>query len=151
MDNQIKVEIEKIELAEDFTFLWLYYITGINLEEHCQKSFKGKLSKYINFDDKGHIEENILLDEKESDYYYLCGGSKPYVWENNFHLAFKKKEGSVIDIDEHGIKVRIINAERILFSEEDIDKSYPHADEEKYYTCRNWQFAHYLNNHNVSE
>lgn len=89
------------------------------------------------------------MNEKDVDYFYLCGVTTPYVWENNFHLAFQKKEGSEIDIEEHGIKIRIKNAQCITFSEEDIDKTYPHANEEEYYTCRNWQFAHYLNNNNI--
>lgn len=149
--NNVLVKIERIELTEDFKYLWLYYITGINLENHCQKSFKGKLCQYVNFKNNGHLEENIVLDENDKDYYYLCGAHTHEVWENNFHLAFKKEEGSIIEVEEHGIKVKIVNAKRIIFSEDDIDRSYPHADEKKYYTCRNWQFAHYLNNHNIFE
>ena len=143
------VEIEKIELTEDFNYLWLYYITGINLDNHCQESFRGKRSQKLNDKTHGFVDEHIVLDEVDTDYYYLCGGSKSEKWEENFHLAFRKKVDNIIDIEEHGIRVRVLNAERIVFSEDDIDRSCPHADEEKYYTCRNWQFAHWLNNHNI--
>ena len=147
MENMVK--IEKIEVKDNFKYLWLQYITGINLEQHCKKSFRGKTSNYVYNEMNGFVAENIVLDKKDVEYYYLCGVTTHYVWENNFHLAFKKKEGNIIDIEENCIKVKILNAERIIFSEEDIDKTQPHADEELYNTCRNWQFAHWLKKHNL--
>ena len=96
------VEIEKIELTRDFKYLWLYYITGINLDYHCQDSFRGKRSQKLNDKTHGFVDEHIVLDEVDTDYYYLCGGSKSEKWEENFHLAFRKKVGNIIDIEEHG-------------------------------------------------
>ena len=48
----------------------------------------------------------------------------PYSWENNFHLAWKEKEGSSIEYESNGISIKLKNAEK-----------------PEYYTCRNWQFA----------
>ena len=83
----------------------------------------------------------MCLDESEAKYYYLCGGSSPYKWENNFHLAWKEKRGASFEYSFNGITIRLKNAERIEFSADDVDLSQKYADRPEYYTCRNWQFA----------
>ena len=56
-------------------------------------------------------------------------------------MAWKEKEGSIIEYESNGISIKLKNAERIIFSEEGIDFSLKNADKREYYTCRNWQFA----------
>jgi hypothetical protein len=115
------------------------YVNGIDLEKHCKPCLKGFTSKKIGKWTKH--EQNVMLDESEAKYYYLCGGSYPYKWENNFHLAWKEKIGSSFEYSFNGITIKIKNGAMIEFSEDDIEKGQKHASRKEYYTCRNWQFA----------
>jgi len=132
--------IETIEITERFRYLWLKYVTGVNLEQHCAKCLKGQYSKKINPHVNGF--EKIVLDESHADYYYLCGVSIPYKWEKNFHLAFKYMQGSIIELERLGIKIKIRGAELIPIIPtplSEIDSFHKH--DPAYNTCRNWQFA----------
>ena len=131
--------IEEISVETPWSFIWLMYVNGINLEKHCKTCLKGYTSKKIT--KWTRHEENVCLDESEAKYYYLCGGSYPYKWENNFHLAWKEKSGASFEYSFNGITIRLKNAEMIEFSQEDIEKTQKYVDKPEYYTCRNWQFA----------
>ena len=133
------VEIEEIKITRNWFTIWLMYVNGVNLSQHCKPCLKGFTSRKIHKNTK--CLENVELNEAESEYYYLCGVASPYSWENNFHLAWKEKEGSIIEYESNGISIKLKNAERITFSEDDIDFSLRNADKKEYYTCRNWQFA----------
>ena len=115
------------------------YVNDVDLSKHCKPCLKGYTSKKIT--KWTRHEENVCLDESEAKYYYLCGGSYPYKWENNFHLAWKEKSGASFEYSFNGITIRLKNAEKIEFSEDDIEKTQKYADRPEYYTCRNWQFA----------
>ena len=41
----------------------------------------------------------------------------------------------------NGITIKLKNAKRVEFSEEDIPEAQEFRDRPEYYTCRNWQFA----------
>ena len=91
------------------------YVNDVDLSKHCKPCLKGYTSKKIT--KWTRHEENVCLDESEAKYYYLCGGSYPYIWKNNFHLAWKEKSGASFEYSFNGITIRLK------------------------YTCRNWQFA----------
>lgn len=131
--------IEEIDIKNQWSFIWLMYVNDVDLSKHCKPCLKGYTSKKIT--KWTRHEENVCLDESEAKYYYLCGGSYPYKWENNFHLAWKEKSGASFEYSFNGITIRLKNAERIEFSKKDIDKNQKYADRPEYYTCRNWQFA----------
>ena len=131
--------IEEITVENQWSFIWLMYVNDVDLSKHCKPCLKGYTSKKITKWTKH--EENVCLDESEAKYYYLCGGSYPYKWENNFHLAWKEKSCSSFEYSFNGISIRLKNAERIEFSEDDIEETQKYADRPEYYTCRNWQFA----------
>ena len=131
--------IEKIDVKNQWSFIWLMYVNDVDLSKHCKPCLKGYTSKKIK--KWTRHEENVCLDESEAKYYYLCGGSYPYKWENNFHLAWKEKSGASFEYSFNGITIRLKNAEMIEFSEDDIEKTQKYADRPEYYTCRNWQFA----------
>lgn len=141
------VKIKTLKVESPFRYLWLKYITGINLSVHCAGCFKGVYSKKI-FPEVKNVE-NEDLNECNTDIFYLCGVAKPYNWSKNFHLAFTKSEGDLIDYDSNGIHVIIENAKQLPISADDIDNSLKHADKKEYYTCRNWQFANYLRRNNI--
>lgn len=130
--------IQKMTVTKPFRYLWLKSVKGVNLDEHCAKCILGEYSGAIST--KGREFHDIQLS---GDMYYLCGVSQPYKWENNFHLAFRYKKGEAIAYDSNGISVVILNAERIVFSEADIDLHHPNASKRAYSTCRNWQFANW--------
>ena len=131
--------IEEIDIQNQWSFIWLMYVNDVDLSKHCKPCLKGYTSKKIG--KWTRHEENVCLDESEAKYYYLCGGSYPYKWENNFHLAWKEKRGASFEYSFNGITIRLKNAERIEFSADDVDLSQKYADRPEYYTCRNWQFA----------
>lgn len=141
------ITIKEINVTGKFRYLWLKYINGIDLTNHCAKCLLGTYSKKIS---NTTVDANdLVLDESEAVVYYLCGVSTPYNWNKNFHLAFKEKEGSSVKVDYNGIEIELENAERILFSKDDIDLLDPNANKEVYATCRNWQFAHHLRRNNI--
>ena len=133
------VKIEEIEITRNWFTIWLMYVNGVNLSQHCKPCLKGFTSRKVHKNTK--CLGNVKLDEAEAKYYYLCGVATPYSWENNFHLAWKEKEGSIIEYESNGISIKLKNAERITFCEDDIDYSLKNAEKREYYTCRNWQFA----------
>lgn len=137
------VKIIKMNVTGSFKYLWLKYITGVNLKVHCARSLIGTYSKYVSSEVK-KIEEPVLLDEAEAKVYYLCGVTTPYKWIDNFHLAFKEQEGSKLYVNRKGIEIEIDNAVEIPITDKFIDKADPNANKKAYYTCRNWQFAYML-------
>lgn len=135
------VTIEYAEFKHVYRIIWLRYVSGVDLSQHCMKSLVGENDKRVKWWVK-ELPRNLEL--QDAPFYYLCGVEKNWVWANNLHLAFKEKEGSVIEVDDDFIKCRIVNAERIPITKDYIDKTLPHADEYRYNTCRNWWFANYL-------
>jgi hypothetical protein len=142
--TMVKITFESNEV---WMYLWLKYVKSIDTSVHCGKCLIGEYSKKIDAQ-KNHF--SIELDESDSEYFYLCGVTKPYVWKNNFHLAFKKSEGKSFKYNFNGTFVEIENAEKIDFSMNDIDWNLPFARKKEYCTCRNWQFANWFANHTTS-
>lgn len=135
--------IEKIEVVKGFRYLWLKYVEGANLEEHCAKSLIGEYSQKIKHTTKQDSE--IVLDENVSPYYYLCGVSSPYKWLNNFHLAFRYKADSMIEISENGITIKIRDAEIIKIESYMMrERNHPNIIKREFFTCRNWVFANMI-------
>lgn len=133
------ITIEYAKFKYKYRFLWLKYVSGINLSRHCARCLLG------GYDERIHpgLTEVHSINLKKSQYLYLCGVTGK--WENNLHLAFREKEGSEITIDNKHIKCRIINAEEIPISDKYIDHSLVYANDKAYNTCRNWWFANYIN------
>lgn len=134
------VTIEKAEFKNSYHILWLRYVRGINLSQHCMNSLKGT--------NDGRVRWNVSslprIELAKAPFYYLCGVERHFQWAKNLHVAFREKEGAVIDIDDEFCTIRITNAERIDITPEYIDRTLPHVDEKAYNTCRNWWFANYL-------
>lgn len=141
------ITIKKISVTGKFKYLWLKYINGIDLTNHCAKCLLGTYSKKISNTTTEATE--LILDESEAVVYYLCGVSTPYNWHKNFHLAFKEKAGSSVKFNHNGVEIELENAERILFSQEDVNPTDPNANKAVFATCRNWQFAHNLRKNNI--
>lgn len=132
--------IEEISTYYNFKYLWLKTVESVNMSVHCARCLIGEYDRRIN----SHLDhkENIVLDKGKI--YYLCGVTKPFIWERNFHLAFKYEKGGYIDIEENGIRIKIKDAIMLPITQEYIDKDIPHANERPFYSCRNWQFANWF-------
>ena len=133
------ITIKTLTVSKPFKYIWLKHITGIDLNQHCAKCLKGEYNKSIN--NKITTLNDLQL---ENGIYYLCGVSLPYVWENNFHLAFEYCLGYKINYNNSGISITIENAKALPISENFIDNENINAHKKAYSTCRNWQFANYL-------
>ena len=134
------ITVKELTVTKPFKYLWLKNVTGIDLSVHCAKCLKGEYNNDISNKIKTLSDLNL-----ENGIYYLCGVSLPYVWHNNFHLAFEYSQGGTIDYCNNGIHIIIENAIALPISTEYIDWGNPKANSKAYNTCRNWQFANYLN------
>ena len=127
-----------------FRFFWLKYVTDVNLEKHCQAGLKGPIDKRITQHknrDQSHWED-MILNQGESDFYYICGVAQPANWDENFHCVIRCVPGETLILDEQSVTGTILNAVRIPIHEMDCTNSNnPYKDNPKYYTCRNYQFA----------
>ena len=132
------VTIQQLSVSAPVSYLWLKYVHGVDLSVHCAKCLLGEYEPAVN----PHTPEFTNIELQPAPYYYLCGVSRPYVWYRNFHLAFKEKEGSILEVKRNGIHIILNNAEEVKFSQSDVDTSDPHAKSKSFYTCRNWQFAY---------
>lgn len=133
------ITIKELTVSKPFRYLWLKNITGIDLTVHCAKCLKGEYISQVN--NRITSLNDLSLD---NGIYYLCGVSMPYVWDNNYHLAFEYKEGNTIFYSNKGVHIVIENAQLLPISESYIDDTNIKAQYKSYRTCRNWQFAHYL-------
>jgi hypothetical protein len=78
----------------------------------------------------------------ESDFYYICGVTTPYKWNENFHCVLRVVPGETLILNEQCVTGTIMNAVRVPIHEMDrINSINPHKDVPEYYTCRNYQFA----------
>lgn len=135
--------IDEMRVQSSFKFLWLKYVTGTNLSNHCARCLTGEYSRFITTD-RTRIA-NIILDEHEAKYYYLCGVAIPMKWGNNFHLAFKYSPHQWFEVSVNGIYIKIINAERIeILPDTMYESGHPKLSDRYFSTCRNWQFAHMI-------
>jgi len=135
------VTIEYAELKGFYKILWLRYVNGVDLSNHCMKSLLGHNDRRV----RGFMRQlpaNLRLEE--SPYYYLCGVDANFVWEKNLHLAFTYSCGSVIEIDDAFIRCRILNARRLEISNRFIDWSLPQSRNKFFNPCRNWWFANMI-------
>ncbi|RGD59476.1 hypothetical protein DR950_18250 [Kitasatospora xanthocidica] len=126
-----------------YRYLWLKYITGIDLSRHCAVALHGRYSRHINETTR---EATVELDEfPHALAWYLCGvTSNPYKWGDNPHLALELAPRHTQDLTVHHLTVHLDGVRPIPFTDANIPASDPHAGDRAFRTCRNWQFAHYL-------
>jgi hypothetical protein len=131
---------------QPYAFLWLKYVEGVDLGQHCQKCLLGPTSKRVGtrWIKRGTCEfKNVPLNESPANIYYLCGVTEPYVWERNFHLVFRYKKGGFVEKKWVGLEVEIRDAEAIEIRADAIDQKFKPTTctRHHYMTCRNVQFA----------
>lgn len=130
------MKIKTLVVNAPFQYLWLKNVKDVDLEQHCAKCLIGQYDSRINNKQAEYKDYELM-----PDIYYLCGVSKPYVWRNNFHLAFKYQQGSRINVTRNNIHIEIEDAVELPINQ---DYIVDHSKGPAYYTCRNWQFANYF-------
>ena len=130
---------------EIWRYFWLKTVRNVNLNEHCTKCLIGDFD--LRLKGRDHAE-NIPLNDSV---YYLCGVNIHFKWELNFHLAFEPCKGSVVDYTSNGVHIVIEDAIALPISEENVDVSNPYFQDDRYRTCRNWQFAHWFKKNRIIE
>jgi|ERR1035437_3526229 hypothetical protein len=128
-------------LQDSYSHLWLKYVTGVDLSQHCARSLKGKYSEKLQHK-KGNFD--IILDEHRAETFYLCGVTTPYDRERNVHLAMRLSPGAYTKLKIQGISAELFNVEEYPFNIKDINRTDPNSFLEEFSTCRNWQFANRL-------
>jgi hypothetical protein len=144
MNKPAKVIIEEIRVEAPFRYLWLKYVSGVDLSVHCADCLLGDYSELVS-PSLGLEAHDLTLDEYEGEIFYLCGVAKPYDWDRNFHLAFRQAPGEKFAFEEHGLSVSILNAQRINFEAFDArnKSSSPNRTKPVFNTCRIWIFANH--------
>ena len=131
--------IRKCDVDVNFKYFWMKTVTGVNLDRHCMECLVGKRDNRITPTVRSY-QDVELPDE----IHYLCGVVYPYNWSKNFHLAFRPCEGKTLTETQNGVTICIEGAEKLPISPEFISPDNPHYNDKSYYTCRNWQFAHWF-------
>ena len=131
------VIIRKLILKQRYRYVWLKYVHGFDLTQHCAKCLKGIYESRINKDILSYVDMELPV----SPYYYFC---TVYRYETNIHLAFVQAEGETIVIENEHYSIIIENARQIHFDDSRIDETLPGAKLKAFYTCRNWQFANWI-------
>jgi len=134
--KSIILRIKKVE--NKFNSFWLKSVEDVDLSQHCIKCLIGERNYAITQDSGCTVSLN------PQKIWYLCGVTRPYKWENNFHLAFEYSAGDIFTVQRNGVTLKVFNAKEIPISPDDINPDDPHASNPKYSTCRNWQFANYF-------
>jgi len=138
--------IETFSTSQHFRYLWLKYVEGFDLSVHCARCLRGKYSARVN---AGTIRAyELRLNEAEARYFYLCGVTSPYCWNDNLHVAFRFKPGAVLTFNEKGTRIIIRNAERIEIKRQESYALSEHGNDPAYNTCRNWRFAYQMTHTN---
>ena len=79
------VKIEFAEFKGIYKILWLRYVSGVDLSQHCMKSLLGSNDRRV----YPFMKQVWNLDLKDAPYYYLCGVDLNFDWRKNLHLAFR--------------------------------------------------------------
>lgn len=133
--KSIILEVNNIE--RKFSSFWLKSVEDVDLGKHCINCLKGERVPMKQSRGFGVV----LAPDKV---WYLCGVTYPYVWKNNFHLAFEYSPGDIVYVRRQGVTLTVRDAKEIPITPDYIDNNLPQAQDPKFNTCRNWQFANYF-------
>lgn len=137
------IEFRELTIHQPFRYLWLKYVTGVNLNFHCARCLKGEYSQKIK--PEPAMLRNIEFDEHPAKILYLCGVAKPYNWSKNFHLAMIEQPGETFRLSENNITVEVVNAMPLPITTDAMNAiEHPNRTQKAFATCRNWQFANFL-------
>lgn len=131
------VIIRKLDIKQQYRYVWLKYVNGFDLSQHCAKCLKGTYEHRISRE-IFHYED---MELPPSPYYYFC---TVQTYPTNIHLAFVEAEGESIIYEDSRYSIEIENARQIHFDNSRINWALPVARLKAFNTCRNWQFANWI-------
>lgn len=131
------VIIRKLDIKQTYRYVWLKYVHGFDLSQHCAKCLRGRYESRINRNQLHYAD----MELPPSPYYYFC---TVQTYPTNIHLAFEEAEGETISYEDDRYSIVIENARQIHFDASRIDQNLPEARLKAYNTCRNWQFANWI-------
>lgn len=134
------VEIKDCQIKGVYKIIWLRYVYGVDLSNHCMKSLLGHNDSRV----RGFMRGFYNMKLEESKWYYLCGVDVNFRWEKNIHVAFVESPGQEVFIDNEFIKIHILNARQLPINNSFIDWSLPQSRNKLFNTCRNWWFANMI-------
>lgn len=137
------VIIRKLDIKKNYRYVWLKYVNGFDLSQHCAKCLCGTYESRI----KRNITQYRDMELPPSKYYYFCAVQ---TYPTNIHLAFEEAEGEEIRIDDERYSIVIENARQIHFDDSRINPALPGARLKAFTTCRNWQFANWITAENAA-
>ncbi len=136
------IEFRDMTVHGPFRYFWLKYVTGVNLNVHCARCLKGEYSDKVRIAGTFPL---IQLDESPASIVYLCGVALPYNWSKNFHLALRQSPGERFAVNELGVSMTVHNAVPLPITMDAVEAiDHPKRRLPRYHTCRNWQFANFL-------
>lgn len=131
-----------IRLKGVYKIVWMRYVTGVDLSNHCMKSLRGHNDRRF----KGYTFLFRDIELEKAKVYYFCAVEENWNWNKNIHIAFRDKVGERIQIRTDLLDCVIEDAELIPISDRYIDWSLPQSKNKLYNTCRNWWFANMVKN-----
>jgi hypothetical protein len=129
---------------QGFLHFWAIYVRGFNPRFHCQKAFRGTLSRRVKTRST-ELNTRLILDEVRAyDSVYVCGvanGPRSCRALNNVHLAMEPRSGyEFVEETYNGLSIRIENAIKLPIPEiPDGWQGLP----ERYTRCCNFRFCVY--------
>jgi hypothetical protein len=126
-------------LSGQFSYFWGKWVVGFDDSQHCAKCLVGSYEKMINKELEGG--DQLDLPCSQGAILYLCGVSRPYRYQNNFHLVLEACEGeSVRKRLYNGMEFEVQGAKALSFDGAAAKRLFP-AKGKSFLTCRNFQFA----------
>ena len=135
--------IKKLIFKGPNRIVWLRYVTGVNLAQHCMKCLKGTNDKRFSMFADVREYENVVLEK--APYYYLCAVNNNFIYAKNVHVAWEDDEKNSFIYEDANVYIEVEGAKQIGITNRYVNRTLPHADEASYNTCRNWWFANWLN------
>ena len=127
-----------------FLHLWAMYVRGFNYRQHCQKSFRGRLSQFVRTTETALYTPFTFNEVVHFDSLYLCGVAGGPVSArklNNLHLALEPSQGATFVHETYnGYLIHVGNAVKLPIPElPDGWNGLPQA----YTRCCNFRFCVY--------
>jgi hypothetical protein len=103
-----------MEYIEGFVHLWAFYVRGFNSNSHCQKAFRGQLSRLIKTRTTLVNRPFLLSETRCFNSLYICGVASGRIsarCNRNMHLALEFKPGEGLIYNTYnGFQLHIENA-----------------------------------------
>jgi len=136
--------IRTLKVKLPYRYLWLKHIEGVDLSQHCARSFVGQYSKQV---DRFHHNYKDIILPRGYVAHYLCGVLN---YTDNLHLAMLEAPGEHAEVHDAKCDFELEDGILVPIREDYIPFGAINVDKREFRTCRNWQFAHWLRNNHLA-